>query len=92
MKQKLVPMVHVPPGKWSLVMSKGKGHLIKVGPFEEWVPKRVVEIAEDGSLYVSSGFLKKGTLWTQVLRNYKTVRRPVRELVVVDVDDDDDDD
>ena len=91
MKQKTVLMVHVPPGKWQLVQTKGKGHLIKLGPFEEWVAKRVVEITEEGDLYVSSAFLKKGTLWTQILRNYKTVRRPVRELGIADDGDEDDD-
>ena len=91
MKKGFTRMVIVPPGKWSLLMTKGKGHCIRIGPFEEWVPKRVVEMAEDGTLYVSSAFLKPGRLWTSVLTSYKTTLRPIREVIEQGGDDDDDD-
>ncbi|MCG3150967.1 MAG: hypothetical protein GEEBNDBF_00233 [bacterium] len=77
---KLIKMVQVPAGKWSLLMSKGKGHLIKIGPFEEWVPQRVVELAADGTLYMSAAYLTPGRVWTSVLRSYPTVKRPAAEV------------
>lgn len=78
--KRFVKCVVVPAGKWSLVESRGKGHLIKIGPFEEWVPKRVVELAEDGTLYLSAAFLTPGRLWTSVLRSYPTVKRLATEV------------
>ncbi|MEO7995484.1 MAG: hypothetical protein ABI743_13890, partial [bacterium] len=99
MSKQLIKMVVVPPGKWTLVMSKGKGHLIKIGPFEEWVPRRVVEIAENGTLYISHAFLTPGRLWTAILKNYRFVKRPVADVNYANAegggggrDDDDEDD
>lgn len=79
-EKKLIKMVKIKPGSWTLILSKGKGHLIKIGPFEEWVPQRVVEIADDGTLYLSYSYLTPGRLWTSILKNYPHVKRPSADV------------
>ena len=92
MKKGFTKMVVVPTGKWSLVLTKGHGYLIKIGPFEEWVPQKVVDIDPDGTLYVSFSYLTPGRLWTAVLKNYPSVLRPIKETVAPGRDDENDDD